>query len=203
MLFLVKPGSSIKYTQLSDAELLTLYREEQDLEILGILYKRYMYLVYGVCLKYLKNREDSQDAVMQIFETLVHDISRFEIRNFRSWLYGVSRNHCLMKLRKDHSERNRYDRMSGEIFMESTAALHPIDEDNMEDMEAKLKTCMDQLKEEQRLCVELFYYQQYCYRQIAAELRYDELKVKSCIQNGKRNLKICLESKAELRNVGN
>ncbi len=194
-------GSRNTYDQLSDAELVTLYREKPDLEILGDLYKRYMYLVYGLCMKYLKNREDSQDAVMQIFEVIMHDIPRFEIRNFKSWLYGVSRNFCLMRLRKEQTDRKRQDNISQEIFMESTMNLHPIDEPNNEDLQALLQTCLEQLKQEQRQCVELFYYKQRCYKEIADELEFDENKVKSCIQNGKRNLKICIESKAELKNV--
>jgi RNA polymerase sigma-70 factor (ECF subfamily) len=152
-------------------------------------------------MKYLKNREDSQDAVMQIFEVIMHDIPRFEIRNFKSWLYGVSRNFCLMRLRKEKTDRKRQDDISQEIFMESTMNLHPIDEPNNEDMQAILQTCLEQLKQDQRQCVELFYYQQLCYKEIADELEFDENKVKSCIQNGKRNLKICIESKAELKNV--
>lgn len=189
------------HTLLSDPELVELYRKEPDLEVLGVLYKRYMYLVYGVCMKYLKNRDDSQDAVMQIFETLVTDIPRFEIRNFKSWLYGVTRNHCLMKLRKDHAERNRHDQFSGEIFMESTAVLHPIEDNEDSGLQERLKACMEQLKEEQRQCVEMFYYHQRCYKEIAAELALDENKVKSAIQNGKRNLKICIESKPLVKNV--
>ena len=150
-----------------------------------------MYLVYGVCLKYLKNRDESQDAVMQIFEVLVTDIPRFEIRNFKSWLYGVSRNHCLMKLRKDGRERMQRENLGD--FMETTQDLHPIEEQD-EDLQARLAICLEKLKEHQRQCVELFYYGQKCYREIAAELALNELDVKSYIQNGKRNLKICLEN---------
>jgi len=191
-----------KYVNYSDGDLINLYIKKPDLEVLGALYKRYMFLVYGVCMKYLRNREDSQDAVMQIFEILVHDIPRFEIRHFKSWLYGVSRNHCLMKLRKDKAERNRHEIITAETFMESAYVLHPVEEQDNEDIQARLRSCMEQLKEEQRLCVELFYYKHYCYREIAAELKFDENKVKSCIQNGKRNLKICLEAKAILKDVG-
>jgi len=189
------------YSALPDSELVEQFRKAGDLSVLGILYKRYMILVYGLCMKYLKNREDSQDAVMQIFEVLVIDVPRFEIRNFKSWLYGVSRNHCLMKLRKDHAKRNRYDKIPAEVFMESGDDLHLMEENGDDLLQLKLKTCLEQLKEEQRRCVELFYYQHLCYREIAAELSYDENKVKSFIQNGKRNLKICLESKTVVKNV--
>jgi RNA polymerase sigma-70 factor (ECF subfamily) len=199
----LKSGIINKYEQFSDGDLVNRFREKPDLEVLGTLYKRYMYLVYGVCMKYLKNREDSQDAVMQIFEILVHDLPRFEIRNFKSWLYGVSRNHCLMKLRKDIAERNRLQDLADDFFMESTAVMHPIEEDDNEALRERLKSCMEQLKEEQRRCVELFYYQQHCYKEIAAELMLEEQNVKSFIQNGKRNLKICLESKSVLKDVRN
>jgi RNA polymerase sigma-70 factor (ECF subfamily) len=157
-----------------------------------------MYLVYGVGMKYLKNRDESQDAVMQIFEVLVKDIPRFEIRNFKSWLYGVTRNHCMMILRKGNLERRRKEDFHD--FMETTKVVHPIEEQEDEDMQTRLKACMEQLKEQQRLCVEMFYYRQKCYREIAAELALKENDVKSFIQNGKRNLKICLE-KTVIRNV--
>ena len=160
-----------------------------------------MYLIYGVCMKYFKNREDSQDAVMQIFEVLVKDIPRFEIQNFKGWLYTVSRNHCLMQLRKASKENNRLPEISAAVFMESTSVMHPIEEEPNEDLQERLKLCLEQLKEDQRRCVEMFYYQQQCYKEIATGLNIGEEKVKSYIQNGKRNLKICLESKAELKNA--
>jgi RNA polymerase sigma-70 factor, ECF subfamily len=160
-----------------------------------------MYLVYGVCMKYFKNREDSQDAVMQIFEVLVKDIPRFEIQNFKGWLYTVSRNHCLMQLRKTSKEKSLHPEISSSAFMESTAILHPIEEETNEDLQERLKICLEQLKEEQRKCVEMFYYQQQCYKEIANDLNIGEEKVKSFIQNGKRNLKNCLESKALLKNA--
>jgi RNA polymerase sigma-70 factor (ECF subfamily) len=188
---------------LSEEDLIKLYREKQDPEILGSLYKPYMYLVYGVCLKYLKNREDSQDAVMQIFEILVKDVPRFEIRNFRAWLLTVSRNYCLMQLRKSKKMSSKTVNFSNGNFMDSTLNLHPVEETNNEELQDRLKVCLEQLKKEQRMCVELFYYQQQCYKEIALHLNMDEQKVKSHIQNGKRNLKICIESKATIGDAGN
>jgi RNA polymerase sigma-70 factor (ECF subfamily) len=197
----LKSGSLNISENHSDEELVRLFREKHDLEILGILYKRYMYLVYGVGMKYLKNREDSQDAVMQVFEILVKDIPRFEIQNFKGWLYTVSRNHCLMQLRKKTKEKNLHPEISSAVFMESTAVMHPIEEESDADGQERLRICLEQLKEEQRRCVELFYYQQQCYKEIATGLSIGEEKVKSYIQNGKRNLKNCLESKALLKNA--
>jgi RNA polymerase sigma-70 factor, ECF subfamily len=198
----LKSGTIKKYQPLPDAELVERYRSTPDPEVLGELYQRYMVLVYGVCMKYLKNREDSQDAVMQIYETLVREIPRFQIRHFKSWLYGVTRNHCLMKLRKDSSDRLKLDEISSGMFMESASDFHLMEEKEDEALKEHLKDCMEKLKEEQRRCVELFYYRQRCYREIAAELMLDENNVKSFIQNGKRNLKNCIESKKVMKNAG-
>jgi RNA polymerase sigma-70 factor (ECF subfamily) len=182
----------------TDDELLDIFRGKKDLNVLGILFDRYVHLVYGLCLKYLKNRDDSKDAVMQIFELLITDIPKFEIQNFKSWLYVVSKNHCLMKLRKNSSEQNRMIAYHAEKFMETTELLHPLDGLENENMRQSLEECMDRLKAEQRNSVELFYYHQKCYKEIADEMGIEENKVKSFIQNGKRNLKICIEQKIKV-----
>ena len=157
-------------------------------------------MVYGVSMKYLKNREDSQDAVSQIFEVLIRDVPRFEIMNFKSWLYVIAKNHCLMKLRKERKLQEK-GMDSAEFFVESTASEHPLDEQENDGLLQRLSECMEQLNNGQRSCVEMFYYKKKCYREIAEDLDLDENKVKSHIQNGKRNLKICLEQKEMARNV--
>lgn len=180
----------------TDEELLVRFRETGDLEALGVLYKEYMPLVYGVCLKYFKDREKSQDAVMQIFEKLVTDIPKNDIQNFKPWLYVVVKNYCLMQLRSEKSkaENEKKFRIEQEIFMESSEELHPIDEEKAE-LNKSLMECIEKLKEEQKQCIQLFYFDSKCYKEISDILNMDEKKVKSYLQNGKRNLKICLENK--------
>ncbi|MFC2109660.1 RNA polymerase sigma factor [Bacteroidota bacterium] len=165
------------------------------MEVLGKLYNRYMHLVYGVCLKYLKNREESQDAVMQIFEILLKEIPKHEIKIFKNWLYGVSKNYCLMKIRKDKSEKRKHENYSADFFMENTSELHLIDKEAPDQLSTALKQCMEALKEQQRCCLAAFYYEEKCYKEISEELDIDIKKVKSFIQNGKRNLKLCLDNK--------
>lgn len=181
-----------KTLKASDKELVQRFQKENDLEVLGVLFNRYMHLIYGVCLKYLKNREESQDAVMQIFEVLIKEVPRHEIQVFKSWLYGVTRNFCLMKLRSETSKKNKEQLFNATFFMESQQELHPIDTEEP-NLEGVLKNCLENLKVEQQKCVQLFYYEKKSYREIATELLLDEKKVKSLIQNGKRNLKICIE----------
>jgi RNA polymerase sigma-70 factor (ECF subfamily) len=176
-----------------ESELLQQYLSTGNLEILGELYNIYIHLVYGVCLKYLNNREESKDAVSKIFEILITEIPKFEIQNFKSWLYVVTKNYCLMEIRKRKTEKKRLQVYSEENFMESTEILHPIDETPESNLENELKNCIEKLKQEQQNCILLFYYEKKCYKEISEKLNIEQGKVKSFIQNGKRNLKICLE----------
>jgi len=190
------PGlSEIEYNSDADHRLLEKYRSSGDLEILGILFGKYMDLVYGVCLKYFKNRDKSQDAVMSIFEKLIIELGKHQVENFKSWLYVLTKNYCLMQLRSDSSEKQKNIKMfqDNNSFMENAYELHPIDKDNGISDKA-LEDCIENLKEDQMKCIRLFYYENRCYREIAEKLKMDENMVKSHLQNAKRNLKICLES---------
>jgi RNA polymerase sigma-70 factor (ECF subfamily) len=195
MIFKFKRKRSIKK---ADVDLLKEFRASGDLEILGELYSGYMHLVYGVCLKYFKERDESMDAVMQIFEKLITEVPRHDIENFRSWLHVVTKNYCLMQIRthKSISEKQNEWIVENQIFMENNHGLHPIDNEEA-DMEKTLLDCIEKLKEEQKLCIKQFYYENRCYNEIAVNLNLNENKVKSHLQNGKRNLKLCIEEKNE------
>ena len=177
-------------TEKTDDELLRLYQSTHDLEWLSTLYLRYASLVYGVCLKYLKDREEAKDAVMQIHEKLIKSLLRHSVNNFRGWLYVNARNHCLMHL------RSQKGKITGEIspfFMENSPEQHPEEEIELELNILKLEKCIETLAGPQQHCVRLFYLQEKCYKEIMAETGFDLNQVKSYIQNGKRNLKICME----------
>lgn len=180
----------------TDEELLKEFESKGDLEVLGQLYSKYMHLVYGVCLKYLKNREEAMDAVMQIFEKLITEVPRQKIKSFRNWLHVVARNYCLMQLRSQKSLEEKHNEWKNDtiIFMENDLSMHPIDgvESNME---KELDDCIRNLKNDQKKCIHQFYFENKCYAEIALNMGLDEKNVKSHLQNAKRNLKICLEEK--------
>ncbi|MFN0292903.1 RNA polymerase sigma factor [Pedobacter helvus] len=173
-----------------DLSLVAAYQESGDLEVLGELYNRYMHLVYGVCFNYFKDEEQSKDAVMQIFEELVKKLRIHQVQNFKSWLHVLTRNHCLMALRK--SSKNPMVTLE-ENFVENDDFVHLDIDDTKETQLTIMEKCMETLSEEQRKSVDLFYLQEKCYKEVADITGYDMLKVKSYIQNGKRNLKICIE----------
>jgi RNA polymerase sigma factor (sigma-70 family) len=159
---------------------------------MGQLYQKYMPLVYGVCLKYLQDEEQSKDAVMQIFEELVVKVTRQEVKHFRGWLYVLSRNFCLMQLRST----KKMETISLEEFMEFPFVLHPEGEDSEEKIK-QLETCIQKLTPGQQQSIDLFYIKEKCYREVSELTGYSLNEVKSYLQNGKRNLKICLENNRE------
>jgi len=179
----------------SDDWLIAKFKSTGDLEFLGKLFDKYMHLVYGVCLKYLKEREASQDATMQIFEKLMVELPKREVDNFKPWLHVITKNHCLMHLRSQKIKLAQQEKLVSEqdYFMESSVELHHNNEAVLEQDLELLRVCIEQLKTEQKECVRLFYLEEKCYQEISDELSFDLKKVKSFIQNGKRNLKICME----------
>lgn len=184
---------NISPDQSTDKELLTAFKETGDINHLSNLYQRYMDLVFGVCLKYFKDADRCKDAVMDIFDELNTKLRQHEVDNFKGWLHVLARNYCLMQLR---SPRNLKTMEFNPAFMQSEQIMHLNGEtQEREENFKKLEQCMQALPEEQRITVELFYLENKCYNEIAAITGYDWSKVRSYIQNGKRNLKICMEEK--------
>jgi len=182
----------------TDEELLAEFLGTGNPEIMGVLFGRYLHLVLGVCLKYMREIETSKDQVMVIYEKVQEDVHRYEVWNFKNWLFVVTKNHCLMELRKRKSAGLTFsaDEKELSVFMEKELDLHPLDNDE-EIREKKLNDCIERLNEIQRKCISRFYFDGKCYHEIAGLFQMDEKSVKSHIQNGKRNLKICLEKKNE------
>ena len=178
------------YKNQTDEELIAMYKETDDLDIVGVLYDRYTALTFGVCLKYLRDREESRDAVMQIFEKLMVSLKTHEVSSFKGWLYVTARNHCLMQLRAKKGKN--FEQLSPSL-VETGSNGHQEHGDEIETNLARLEKCMQSLAREQGECVRMFYLQKKCYREITETTGYDLNKVKSYIQNGKRNLKICME----------
>ena len=179
-----------KNAKQTDEELIRLYRNDGQLLWLSTLYLRYTTMVYGVCLKYLKDREDARDAVMQLYELLIKDLLEHEVNNFRPWLYVKAKNHCLMELR---AKKKLPTEEIAPFLMENGLSEHPEDEVMLNQNTQQLSKCLQLLAEPQQRCITLFYLEERCYREISLATGYDYNQVKSYIQNGKRNLKNCIE----------
>lgn len=174
----------------SDPELVAAFRQSGDLALLGALYQRYMDLVYAVCLKYLDEPETARDAVMNIFEELAQKLPKHEVENFRGWLYTLAKNHCLMQLRSSRRIKiNEFD----PDHMQTAEDLHLNGVWEKEAQLDQLSKCLETLSPEQKMTVELFYLQGKSYKEIETITGLEWNKVRSHIQNGRRNLKVCIE----------
>lgn len=186
-----QPGlSKNKYSHISDAELLSKFYADHNNEWLGILLERYTMLLLGVSMKYLKNEEEARDAVQQVFLKVINELHKYKVEYFKSWIYMIAKNHCLMQLRNK-------GRFNAEITEQTltTPAEPETNQVHIEKDQAldKLATALLQLNKEQQLCVTLFYLQKKSYQEISEQSSFSILQVKSHIQNGKRNLKIIME----------
>jgi RNA polymerase sigma-70 factor (ECF subfamily) len=182
--------------QESDQVLLQHYRENGETELLGILLKRYSLLLFGVCMKYLKNTNDAKDAVQQVFEKTIAEAHKYEIPFFKSWIYSVARNHCLMLLRSN-SVRNRKTEEIPEDLISTDLSYQELQSKEIVKMsqEKSLMESIRNLGEEQSICINMFYLQKLSYQEIQDKTGFNFQQVKSHIQNGKRNLRIILEKK--------
>ncbi|MEL6973639.1 MAG: sigma-70 family RNA polymerase sigma factor [Bacteroidota bacterium] len=175
----------------TDEILLERFQQKGEAGALADLFDRYLELIFGLCLQYLKSNERAEDASMAIYVELQEKLPKHEVRNFRSWLHTFVRNHCLMQLRREKKDLSvNFD----PALMHSAEDWHPIEEESVEDSrQPALDYCLGQLNEQQKACVHLFYYEGHSYKEIAEQRQETVGKVRSNIQNGRRNLKLCIE----------
>lgn len=183
-----------KISHHTDIELLERYKRDGQSVWLGELYNRYSHLVFGLCLKYLKDEEMAKDAVLGIFEKLITDLKSREVATFQHWLYAVSKNHCLMILRTEGRDNKRkvvyHNEVSAHILEDNDILSHT---QMREAGLLKLEAAITRLNEEQSRCITLFYLKEKSYREIVETTGYTIGEVKSHLQNGRRNLRLILE----------
>ena len=179
-----------KYNHITDAELLQNFYNDHDNQWLGILLPRYTLLLLGVCMKYLKNEEDAKDSVQQIFLKVINELHKYKVAYFKSWIYMIAKNHCLMKIRGNKN-----------IPLELTEQILPAEElhdekNNLIEKDRLLTNMLESIKQlnaEQQQCVTLFYLEKKSYAEVAEITGYSMLQVKSHLQNGKRKLKLLMK----------
>jgi RNA polymerase sigma factor (sigma-70 family) len=180
---------------LSDAELLEFFQNDHNAEYLGVLFMRYKRLAFGVAYKYFRDRDDAEDMVSHVFSLLLEKLPGKEVNSFKQYLYGTVRNECLARTRqlKKEGERQQEWAMTENTedgFMEIENMVHLRDEKPMDEM---VRDAIQQLGEEQRVCVLHFFFEGKSYKEISLQTGFSLKHVKSYLQNGKRNLKKLLE----------
>ncbi len=173
---------------MSEHQLILQYKETKNQRYLGQLYDPYMTLIYGTCLKYLKSTALAEDAVMDIYESLISKVLKYDIDNFRSWIYRISVNHCLEIIRKD---KRHHSKKSDAELMYTKQIFHPDDVQKEKDISI-MEACIDTLQVRQKECIQQFYLHKKSYKDIADILSLSYQEVRSAIQNGRRQIKLCM-----------
>lgn len=190
--------------ELSDEALVDQYKSSGDQACVGVLYDRYAHMVFLVCMKYLKHPTEAEDVSMQVFEKLIGDLHRYELRSFKYWLHTVTKNQCLIHLDRQKRQRTKSDVYQATLQAYTDTSIDqfvPTEALLREDKINRLETALEALKGEQRVCVELFYLNHKSYQEISEATGYSLKQVKSYIQNGKRNLKIRIETLEQLEST--
>jgi len=185
--------------QRTDQELIASYKRTADMDYLAAFYNRHLHLIFSVALKYLDVKEDAEDICIKIFEVLKEKLPEQEIKNIGGWMHTVTKNECLMHLRSvTRTKEKEIDFIS---YMEIERDEHHNSAEDLEVDLTKLEDCIKRLTQHQKQCVELFYKQEKCYQEVANLTGYELKKVKSYLQNGKRNLVICMGEQNEQRKL--
>lgn len=187
--------SSKKRQQLSDQELILRYRNTGDSAFVGELFERYAVQIYGITRKYFRDEDECRDASMEVFEYLLKELLKYEVQNFKGWLGRATSNFCLMRIRKRKTAEGREEeyKKSEAALVESVAEPHLHSEAEEKELEIqRLEAAIQELKDEQKTCVELFFLQGKSYDEVSELTGFTYKQVKSFIQNGKRNLKVRL-----------
>ena len=133
----------------------------------------------------------------EVFRILYTKLPTSNVKSFKSYLYTVSRNESIAKLRQKKSEASKLadwnltENPKGD-FVESDE-FATLFNNGQPSLDAEVEKAVGQLGDEQQLCIRLFFYEDKSYREIAQQTGYSEKQVKSYLQNGKRNLRILLE----------
>jgi RNA polymerase sigma factor (sigma-70 family) len=183
--------STRSYDHIPDNQLLDLYYKDHNQQWIGALLERYTLLLLGVCMKYMKDETEAKDCVQQVFLKVLTEVSKYRIEYFKSWLYMVAKNHCLMKLR-DRGGKSVKELTDHHPATADTNKSELLENEQTYDL---LEEALNELGAEQRQCVILFYLKKNSYTQISEKTGFSLMQVKSYIQNGKRNLKIILDRK--------
>lgn len=182
-------GSNNK-KRLSDQELIERYRYSYDNAYIGELYQRYSHMLFGVCLKYMKDEEKAKDIVMDVFEKVLTDLKKHKVENFRSWVYSVAKNACLMKLRSSKREQTKHKEFAqASVELMELGIPEHLNGESQEELDVRLMTAIGKLKPEQQECIKMFFFEKSSYEEIQEKTGYTYKQVKSHLQNGKRNLK--------------
>jgi RNA polymerase sigma-70 factor, ECF subfamily len=174
---------------------------EQDQEAFSKLYDRYARIIYAIAYKSLQSVEESEEAVLDVFAQVWRIAERYDVKKGRadSWLFLLARSRILDRLRKLQRSQPAIpiETELGEIQIASSS-VEPIEEVLISERRDRILSAMMTLPDEQRLVIELAYYQGLTHSQISAQVGVSLGTVKTRIRLGLNKLKSALNNGVEI-----
>lgn len=171
---------TMAYDQLSDEEVFALVQSANDQLAFKTLYGRYNKRIYAYCLRVLGNREDAND-VFQIIAMAIYDKrDSFKDGSFVAWLFTITRNTCLKAVRN----RRTTTELNEEIHTKPD--ISSFSDDFI--LKDSLHRAVQSLQDEFREALELRYFDDLSYEQIAACLGITESLAKIRVFRAKKQI---------------
>ena len=151
------------------------------------IYNSYADMVYRICFLLLKNKNDSEDAVQEVFIKLLE--SQVKIKNenhLKYWLIRVTQNLCKDIIKKNNRYKKEYisDIIDNQVYYESSDTSY-------------VGEAFAKLSKEYTLPIYLHYYEGYSYKEISSILKIPISTVKMRIHYAKKKLKLLIEEETK------
>lgn len=150
--------------------------------------------VYYYCLTLLCSEDEANDAVQEIYLTLLKKLGMLENpKVFLGWLKAVTSNHCKNRLARNKISPSLDDEVHFENAEETDVQLIPQKQIEAQELRNAVVTAVKNLPVFQRECVMMYYYNEMSVSQIAEVLEIKEGTVKSRLYNARKSIKSELE----------
>ncbi len=147
-----------------------------DQQAYAELLNRYKDSIYFMLLKIVNNKDDAEDLTIEAFGKAFKNLHQYSPKYaFSTWLFKIANNNCIDFLRKKKSITVSFDNNPSEIGIDNNISFKASNLDPEENMIKSQKTIImrnivKKLKPRYRNLIELRYFKEYSYEEIATEL---------------------------------
>jgi RNA polymerase sigma factor (sigma-70 family) len=194
-----RSGFSAKATR--DLEIIELALKGEEKAYAELL-DRYQDSIYFLLLKKIGNENDAEDLMMETFAKAFNNLSQYTpVYAFSTWLFRIAINNCIDFVRKKKIRPQSYD--TGVDFHDpdnpnfTSSNLNPEDLVIKDQKAAELRDMIKTLKPRYARLIELRYYQEFSYEEIAVEMQLPLGTVKAQLFRARELLAPLLLNKGE------
>lgn len=159
-----------------------------DTQSFGILVDKYQTMVFSLAIKMLKHREESEEVAQDTFIKAYKSLSKFSGNSkFSTWLYRITYNTCLDRIKSNTKFNNNVeiDKISDDALSSVESIFEGIERQERSEI---IQSCMNQLPEDERIILHLFYFDEQSLKEIREVLSLSESNVKVKLFRARKRL---------------